>query len=70
LLPDGFDIEYMGGSHAVAKGFEIFECPDDFLVASDFKKLWVFRAGMAIAHNDVAIGQNMKRSNPSKLDAW
>jgi len=59
----------MGGSHAIAKGFEIFEGPDDFLVAGDFKKLWVFRAGMAIAHNDIAIGQNMKRSNPSKLDA-
>ncbi len=60
----------MGGSHAVAKSFEIFESPDDFLVAGDFKKLWVFGASMAIAHNDIAIGQNMKRSNPSKLDAW
>ena len=59
----------MGGSHAIAKGFEIFERPDDFLVAGDFKKLWVFGAGMAIAHNDIAIGQNMQRSNPSKLDA-
>ena len=46
----------MGGSHTIAKGFEIFERPDDFLVAGDFKKLWVFRAGMAIAYNDVAPG--------------
>jgi hypothetical protein len=69
LLPDGFDIQHMGGGKAVAEGFEILEGPDNFLVAGDFKKLGVLRAGMAVAHDDVAIGQNMKRGDPCELDS-
>ena len=63
-LTDSLDVQHMAGGQAIAKSLEVVEFPDHFLVAGDFKKLGVVRAGMAISDNDIAVWKGVQSGNP------
>src|SRR6266700_359413 len=61
--------QHLSRGEAVAEMLEVLEGPDDFLVAGDFDELRDFRTGVAVAEDDVAVGENFQGSHPGERDA-
>src|SRR5882724_9194116 len=60
------DVKDMGRGQAVAECLEVLEGPNDFLVARDLEELRVVRPGVAVAHDQVAAGQQLQRRHPGQ----
>lgn len=63
-----FGVEDFPAGEAVADEFELIEGPDDFAIFVEFDDLGILIAGVAVADDEVAIGEFLKVGGPGEFD--
>ena len=63
-----FGVEYFPAGKAVADEFVFVEGPDDLAVLIEFDDLGVLVAGVAVADDEVAVGEFLKVGGPGEFD--
>jgi hypothetical protein len=63
-----FGIEDLPAGESIADEFEFVEGPDDLAVLVEFDDLRVFVASVAVANDDVSVGEFLKVGGPSEFD--
>lgn len=60
--------ENFPAGEAVANEVPLVKFPDDFFVAGDFEDLRVVFAGVAVADDEVAVGEFLEVGGPGEFD--
>ena len=62
------DVKHLRRGQAVAEGLEVLEGPDDLLVAGHLEELGVVGPGVAVAHDEIAVRQELQGGDPEQPD--
>src|ERR1700722_18678006 len=63
------DSQHLHRCQPVAERLEVLERPDDLLVSANLEQLGVGGPGVAVADDQIAVGQDVQSSHPGKADS-